>query len=375
MKVNGQYKSVPNNWNAIKRYNNPKKGIAPKARLVLSSALYQIKKYGHAILTHDALAKITETKNHQNCILIKQLGFILDAVFFRSLVENDKKYRDGYKLTFTKNAEEILENPELYFINFTVQNSLTSANKISDVDGNSFDRCENKFADISDKIRRCPDPLLIYKKKERKNDIKDHREKQPLKNDFDIEEKTNSVESQELQNNAYELNEQNDFSTIIHSEAEFSAEETKNSSEQHSATTEDIAKTPTKPLKQAKLYKYSPIDDKVTRTDKSGKEFWGIPLLKYRYSKSMLEEIRLNSNKQHFTHDRISGLFKCLADKYPDKLIIGGKRGFIDYMTKVINGEKEYKKEENLTSIDDARNKEREELEWILANNNKVQFT
>ena len=375
MKAHGQYKSIQNNWSAIKRHNDPKKGIAPKARLILSSALYQIKKYGHAILTHDALVEITETKNHQNCILIKQLGFILDAVFFRSLVENDKKYRDGYKLTFTKNAEEILENPEQYFTNFTVQNSLTSANKISDVDGNSFDRCENKFADISDKIRRSPDPLLIYKKKERKNDINDHRENQPIKNDFDIEEKTNSVASHKLQNNDYELNKQNDYSTIIHLETEYSVEETKTTSQQHSAMIEDVAETQIKTQKKAQLYQYSPVDDKVTRTDENGKEFWGIPLLKYRYSKSMLEDIRLNSNKQHFTHDRIAGLFKHLADKYPNKLIIGGKKGFIDYMTKVLNGEKEYTKEETLTSINDARNKEREELEWILANNNQVQFT
>ena len=49
MKAHGQYKSIQNNWSAIKRYNDPKKGIAPKARLILSSALYQIKKYGHAI--------------------------------------------------------------------------------------------------------------------------------------------------------------------------------------------------------------------------------------------------------------------------------------------------------------------------------------
>ena len=61
MKAHGQYKSIQNNWSAIKRHNDTKKGIAPKARLILSSALYQIKKYGHAILTHDALVGVTRS--------------------------------------------------------------------------------------------------------------------------------------------------------------------------------------------------------------------------------------------------------------------------------------------------------------------------
>lgn len=346
IKKQKQYKTISNDWKYIRRYNNLAKSISRNARDILFSALYQIKKYGHAILTHEALSEITETKNHQNCILIKQLGFILDAVFFRSLVENDKKYRDGYKLTLTKNAEEILENPRLYFAKLSTHNSDTSTIKI---------------ADMCDQNRRSPNPLYIYKKKENKNDTNDHREDQLLNSDFQIEEKTDFVESPNAENDDCELSDHDDSSMEVNQKPEYSVEKDVNGlamndiedTGTHSrATTESIetsAKTPEepnqKPKQEAKLYKYKPIEDRVTRVDKNGNEYWGIPLMKYRYSKAMLEEVRLASDKQDFTHSRISGLFKYLADRYPDKLIIGGRKGFIQYMTKVVNGEKDYEKE------------------------------
>jgi hypothetical protein len=56
------------------------------------------------------------------------------------------------------------------------------------------------------------------------------------------------------------------------------------------------------------------------------------------------------------------------------KLIIGGKAGFISYMTKVVNGDMEYTKEEKLESIEDKRKKAVEELDRILANGNQIQW-
>jgi hypothetical protein len=363
-----QYKIISNDWKYIKRYNNPVNGISRKAQDIMFSALYQIKKYGSAILTHEALTEITETKSHQNCILVKQLGFVLDAVFFRSLIENGKKYRDGYRLTLTKNAEEILANPRQYFAKLLLQNPCIY---------------EKKIADISDKNRTSSKPLLIYKKKEIENDItdlNDHSENQFLNFDVQIEAKEDFVEMPEPQK----------LECDVEAEVIGLAMDGFCGDVMHSTTTTECAQIPTEtaieavsetaramPIAtqtQAKMYRYAPTEDRITRIDKNGNEYWGIPLRKYQYSKAMLEEVRLASNKPHFTQERISGLFSYLADKYPDKLIIGGRKGFVEYMTKVVNGEKEYDEANKMISIEEKRRKAQKSMDDMVFNNDKIRY-
>lgn len=113
-----QYKKIPNSWKYIRRHEEPTKGLSSKAIDILSVAMYQANKYNQAILTHKVLKDITGSLRDQNRRLIKQLGFIFNLEFSRCLVEGKKKYNDAYKLTFTKNAAEILENPEEYFAEF-----------------------------------------------------------------------------------------------------------------------------------------------------------------------------------------------------------------------------------------------------------------
>jgi hypothetical protein len=140
-----------------------------------------------------------------------------------------------------------------------------------------------------------------------------------------------------------------------------------------SSPTNDIVQTEAKPQKQATIHQYNPLKDRVSFTDKRGNTYWGLPLAKFRYSKAMIEQIRLASKKPHFTHERIVGLFSYIAEKYPDKLILGGKAGFISYMTKVVNGEMEYTKEEKLESIEEKRRAELKEMEDMF-NNGRIQW-
>ena len=113
-----QYKKIPNSWKSIRRYDQPTKTLSPKAIDILAVAMYQANKYNQAILTHKVLKDITDRKKRQNRNLVQELGFIFNLEFSRCLVEGKKKYNDAYKLTFTKNAAEILENPEEYFAEF-----------------------------------------------------------------------------------------------------------------------------------------------------------------------------------------------------------------------------------------------------------------
>lgn len=141
----------------------------------------------------------------------------------------------------------------------------------------------------------------------------------------------------------------------------------------HSDQATDIVQTEVNPQKQAVIHQFNPLKDRVSRTCKNGNTYWGIPLSKFRYSKAMIEQIRVDSKKAHFTHEQIVGLFSYIAEKYPDKLIFGGKAGFISYMTKVVNGEMEYNKEEKLESIEKKRIEEMKELEDMF-NNGRIQW-
>jgi hypothetical protein len=140
-----------------------------------------------------------------------------------------------------------------------------------------------------------------------------------------------------------------------------------------SSPTNEVVQTEAKPQQKATIHQYNPLKDRVSFTDKKGNAYWGLPLAKFRYSKAMIEQIRLASKKTHFTHERIVGLFSYIADKYPDKLILGGKVGFISYMTKVVNGEMEYTKEEKLESIEEKRRAELKEMEDMF-NNGRIQW-
>lgn len=168
-----QYKKIPNSWKSIRRYDQPNKTLSPKAIDILAVAMYQVNKYNQAILTHRVLYEVTECGRHQNQRLIKQLGFVFNINFSRCLVEGKKKYTNAYKFTFTKNATEILENPEDYFAEFDVNIEKKERCKKNGATVHKIqkERCENsplaeqKFSVDGAKMLRCGHLLHIYIKK------------------------------------------------------------------------------------------------------------------------------------------------------------------------------------------------------------------
>ena len=168
-----QYKKIPNSWKYIRRHEEPTKRLSSKAIDILSVAMYQANKYNQAILTHRVLKEITGSLRDQNRRLIKQLGFIFNLEFSRCLVEGKKKYNDAYKLTFTKNAAEILENPEAYFAEFEDElPAKDRSKKITTSQQNTFedrsisaDMSQQKSRDIAAKMPRYQHPLHIYIRK------------------------------------------------------------------------------------------------------------------------------------------------------------------------------------------------------------------
>jgi hypothetical protein len=346
-----QYKKIPDSWKQIKRYTNIEKGIAPKSRFILSTALHQIDKYGEATLTHEELSLITETKPDQNCILVKQLGFVLHSDFFRSKIIKGKKYRDGYTFTLTKNALKILENPIEFFANFVPK---------------SIDRSGKEIGDMTDYNRGSQEPLLIYTKNKYKNDNTDNQDNQFQNSNF-LEEKTEQVETEISTENIecdkiYDgLAEEEIITKAVHSSKNIEFVENI-----------DNLKINTPTSKQ---------DTRPTEIGLDGKTYWTTPLINFKYSEKMLKEIisKCNRNRQHYTPDRVITIIKNIIEKYPDKKIRGGRIGFEKYMIAAINGENDYTEkgamsdEEKLTSIAEQNAIKAQEI-WDSYLNGEVQY-
>jgi hypothetical protein len=350
---NKQYKTVPNDWKYIKRHTDYSKGLARNARDLLFAALYQIVKYGHAVLTHEELSKITDTKHDQTCNLIKQLGFVLHFEFFRSTTIDGKNYRDGYIFTKNQNTDDILENPTEYFANSLDKNKDTSPNLL---------------CDIAEENQRNDEPLLIYTKKKYKNDNQDNQNYQFQNSNF-LEEKTEQVETEVLTENIKcdEIHvdgltkEENSYQKAVYSPK--TIEFVKNA--------EDL-KINTSVSKQ---------DARPTEIGLDGKTYWTTPLRYFEYSEKMLKEIisKCNRNRQHYTTAKVISIIQNILEKYPDKKIRGGRAGFKKYMIAAINGENDYTEkgamsdEEKLTSIAEKNAIEAQET-WDLYKNGGVQY-
>lgn len=236
-------------------------------------------------------------------------------------------------------------------------------------------KCLPSSTKMSTMVDRNVDPsTFIYKntKKNTINDINDnhdHQENQFLKISEFSEEEISQEKSVCL-----ETPKSLGTKQFVETDVKRLADESSGVEIIHSDQATDIVQTEAKPKEQATIHQFNRLKDRVSFIDKNGNPYWGTPLVKLKYSKAMIEQIRLGSTKPHFTHERIIGLLNYIAEKYPDKLIIGGKAGFISYMTKVVNGDMEYTKEEKLESIEDKRKKAVEELDRILANGNQIQW-
>lgn len=326
---NKQYKKVPDNWRYIKRYTNAEKGLAPKARFILSTALHQIDKYGEATLTHEELSLITETKPDQNCILVKQLGFVLHSEFFRSKTIEGKKYRDGYTFTPTKNASKILENPIEFFTNYHHE---------------SIDRSGNEIGDMTAYNRGSQEPLLIYNKNKYKNDYNDNLNNQSQNSSY-LKKEIDLVKTENHQNENPVLNEQCDFTEDSHIlEIEDDDGIHVEGLAEKVFIVEDLPKLKT--IEFVDTTDNLQINQMVRPTEigLDGKTYWTIFLRDFKYSESLLKEIILkcNQNRQHYSTGKVVSIMQNILEKYPNKQIRGGRSGFKKYMIAAINGENDY---------------------------------
>ena len=324
-----QYKKVPNSWQYIRRFDEPEKTIAEKSINILSVAMYQINKHGQAILTHKALKDITGKESRQNQRLVKQLGFIFNLKFSRCLIQNNKKYNDFYQLSLTEKAEEILKNPEEYFAAFErsftekdpVRKIKTSGQKTIKDQVKNVRTFGQKCLDIKSKMSGSPESLHIYNKnKDKINDKINSNQNQANQNHF-LEEKIVETTEPKIANSEY-------------------------------------VETPSNGLAKEEFVYITQARNATAERVENGYSQLGEPilLLNYVFTDAMLLEAIKASDKKHYTPKQVKVILRNLLEKYPGKIIFGGNRGFIKYLTKVINGETdyEYQAKYHLSKLDKA---------------------
>lgn len=71
-----------------------------------------------------------------------------------------------------------------------------------------------------------------------------------------------------------------------------------------------------------------------------GKMHYAIPLAKFKFDNEALDEIIYVSSREEFSRIDVVSVIQNILKKQPDKLIYGGRNGFIQYMIKAV--EREY---------------------------------
>jgi hypothetical protein len=319
-----QYKKIADNWEYIRRADDLSKTISEKAQNILAKAMYQINKYGHAILTHERLQKITRKKYDQNRNLLKQLNFVLETEFFRCLVINDKKYINAYKVTLKENTEEILENPEKYFVNYKElkQKKFCSTGKKESRKNSALE--SKKFCPNAEKIQPNLNPLNIYNKNKDKinNKINDLNN---LPSNY-IEKSVETIEPK-IANSEYVEKFHNGLAKeefVYTTQAKMSA-------------TEDVEADTSK--------------QKTSTTEQDIREYYPTLMKNYPLTDQLIQEIISKSSKTHYTIGTVRLIVRNILEEAPNKPVYGGKAGLVKYLVQAINNHVEYDNSDYTTNI------------------------
>jgi hypothetical protein len=78
---------------------------------------------------------------------------------------------------------------------------------------------------------------------------------------------------------------------------------------------------------------------------KDGNTYKATPLKHYQFNDGIILEAISRSNKPHYKSEKVRGILSYILQKKTNMLVYGGRYGFINYLVKLINGEKDYEYE------------------------------
>ena len=109
---NSNYKKLFLAWDKLERSNKPgnftdkTKKLSKNARNLLPSITYKIKRDGVAFLNHKYISTITECARRQNLNIIREMEYLFDIKFHRSLNFQNRKLSNVYSFVYKTHETE-----------------------------------------------------------------------------------------------------------------------------------------------------------------------------------------------------------------------------------------------------------------------------
>jgi hypothetical protein len=283
--------TVYRDFRCIPRSNDPTKPLSRLSRILSVNYDEMLKRSpeGKIFVEHEFISSITEVGNAQNNNLHKQLTDIFNIKYHYSVIFSDKKYRNGFIISYTENAQEILNNPEEFY-------TTKSPKKLAFT--------QNKLRFTSKKISSS-----IYK------------DKITTLNSL-LSDQINLKSEKEIISEVKPTETENPVTEIVCSEKPTDIQESNNSTQPNKIQEPECPKLAATNL------------PKVIKLTKNLQEY--LPL-----TKEAIAEIRMASGKLHFSDEKINTIATKISQKFPDKMIYRGKNSLVNYMRDIIQNEYE----------------------------------
>lgn len=298
---------VKRTFQFIPRADNLSKELSVKAANLMETLNSMLGKQELTYVTHEFLSSITRVNRRQNCNLFKQLTHIFDISYRHSVKYKGKTLHEVLEIKRTENGREIIDNPEKFFS----KEEQSGREKI-------YSNTGKKLLGDAKKITR------------------------PIYNDNLENNKDNNDNYQIIVND----NENNhdiiscNFDSLIINDENVRISQQKNQFRDCYSSSKSLAELI---LSNNTTTFKDGIPRKKVR-GKDGKMYSAIPLAEFKFDEEALDEIIYVSNRMEFTYIDVVTVIQNIIKKQPDKLIYGGRKGFIQYMIHALEGEYGIKK-------------------------------
>lgn len=286
---------VKRTFQFIPRADNLSKELSVKAANLMETLNSMLGNKEVTYVNHEFLSSITRVDRKQNTRLLKQISHIFHNTYRHLVMDKGKKLREVLEIKRTENGREIIDNPEKFF----------SKEEQSEHEKNVSSTGQKCLEDETKMSR----PIYNDNLDNNKDNNDNHDNQQIISCNFD----------------GLIINDEN----VTTSQQENSFRDCYSSSK---LLAERIVSTGANTFKDG-------IPRKKVR-GKDGKMYSAIPLKLFKFDEEALDQVIYVSDRTEFTHQDVVQVIQNIIKKQPDKLIYGGRNGFIQYMIRAI--EREY---------------------------------
>lgn len=141
----------------------------------------------------------------------------------------------------------------------------------------------------------------------------------------------------------------------------------------------EIELSRSKPLKESQgsitsQVKQESSQQAVVQTKDTNVSYHNKLLKDFKFTDELLDTVKRLSNKPDISIDRIKAIIRNIVAKNPKTEIWNGNKGFVSYMVKVVNNEKEYPKKVKASSIAETDKQKIDQIMYEFENDIATQY-